>query len=180
MSKPSQEQIAFVREVRLRHHAELVIYVVGLVRAARLPGDPRQVAEDIVQNVYSNLLQYKLPAQIEIPIAYLKVVGLREFIKYRDRQMKEQFWHAEPGDRVVESIADERFAEPPDAIAQGVLGQAIALLPEQEGRVIRMFADGMKPQEVADALSIPRSEVAKALRMLRKSINDVIHGRVRK
>jgi DNA-directed RNA polymerase specialized sigma24 family protein len=94
--------------------------------------------------------------------------------------MKEQFWHAEPGDAVVENVPDERFAEPPDAIAQGVLGQAIARLSPEHQQVIKMFADGMKPQEIVAALGIPRSEVAKALRMLRKSINDVIHGRVRK
>ena len=179
MHKPSKEQIAFVREVRLRHHAELFNYVIGLVRAGLLPGDPRQVAEDITQTVYSNLLQYKLPALIEIPISYLKVVALREFIKYRDRQMKEQFWHAEPGDAVVESVPDER-AEPPDAISQGVLRRAIALLPSQEQRVIRMIAHGMKPQEIADALGIPSSAVAKALRMLRKSINVVMQGVVGK
>lgn len=180
MPKPSKEQIAIVNEVVLKHHVELLNYVIGLVRAARLPGDPKDVAEEIVQNVYANLLRYKLPPKFESPIAYVKVIALREFLKYRKRQMKEQFMHADPGEGVVENVPDERFAEPPDVVAQRALRRAIALLPLEEQRLIRMMALGMKPKEITDALGIPRSAVAKALRMLRKSINDVIHGRVRK
>lgn len=179
MQKPSPEQIAFVAEVRLRHHAELVSYAMGLVRAARLPGDLRQIAEEVVQNVYLSLLVCRLATPIKVPIAYLKTSVLREFLRCRERQMKDRFWHAEPGDAVVGSVADERSAEPPDVLAQGALERAISRLSPEDQRIIRMFADGMKPQEIADALGISRSAVAEAIRKLRKSVNDVIHGRVR-
>lgn len=179
MPKPSKEQIAVVNEVVLKHHVEVNNYVVGLVRDARLPGDPRESAQDIVQNVYANLLQYKLPARIEAPIAYLKVSALREFLKYLDRHMKEQVWHAEPEEAVVENVADER-AEPPDVLALRALRRAIALLSMDEQRVVTMMAHGMKPREITEATGFSNSAVAKALRTLRKSINDVIHGRVRK
>ena len=79
---------------------------------------------------------------------------------------------------LADRMPDER-AEPPDVLALRLLRRAVASLPAEEQQVVNMMAIGMKPKEITDALGIPLSAVAKALRTLRKSIN-VMQGWVRK
>jgi DNA-directed RNA polymerase specialized sigma24 family protein len=175
MQKPSEEQIALVKKVRLRHHAELFNYVIGLLRRTTVAGNPKLIAEEILQNLYLNLLRYTPSGPIKLLIGYLKVSARNEFLRYVTQEKKDQFWHMEPGDQVVQNVA---CPEPPDIFE--AFEKAMEQLPPLEQQVHEMLAEGMRKSAIAKALGIPPSAVTEARARLRKLINVVIYGRVRK
>jgi DNA-directed RNA polymerase specialized sigma24 family protein len=177
---PSKEQIAFVKEVCQEHHAELVSYVSGRLRAVGVPGDRRRIAEELMQNVYVRLLRRKVSTQIRAPIGYLKTSALREFLRYMSLRQRDPIRPAERDEGVIQAGCHERSTEDENVARLDALQPAIARLPPMERQVFTMMLEGMSERKVVDALGISRSALAKARRMLHKSINDVIHGRVRK
>lgn len=155
-----EEAFKVVFDLYYRH---LVLYAVRFVA-------DRDMAENIVQNVFVKLWEKKASLDIESVKAYL-IVSVRNQchneLKHQKvvRNFEAQFVH--------EAYNDE--PDLPDAEVMDRINRVIDELPEQRRKIFKMNrVDGMKYKEIADALCIsPKTvevQIGKALKTLRDSL----------
>ncbi len=152
------------------------------VRAARLPGDPRQIAEEIVQNVYASLLARKLSTAIQSPdrLPEDRRCAVSSW-KYRERQMKDQIVARTAWRCAWWSIRDGRVPIRRTFWHRGCWsGRCPAVAIRGTANHQDVGTDGMKPQKSRMRLDIPVLRWRRPSGSFASRSTTELHGRVRK
>ena len=139
--------------------------------ALRLSGDP-DVADDLVQEGFSRLLEQDLPLEEARPWLYVVVANLfRDRVRSRGRRGRLLAAQGPVRD-VVES--PEASLEKGETIAR--VRRALDELSERDRRMLLMREEGFKYKEIADTLGVQASSVgalvARALKRFARAYGD--------
>ena len=122
--------------------------------ALRLSGDP-DVADDLVQEGFSRLLEQDLPLEEAKPWLYVVVANLfRDRVRNRERRGRLLAAQG-PATELVES--PEISLERGERIAR--VRRALDELSERDRRMLLMREEGFKYKEIAEALGVQASSV---------------------
>jgi RNA polymerase sigma factor (sigma-70 family) len=170
-ASPSEDENAALLRAYLAARDDLVRFFSVRLRS-------REVAEDLVQEMYERVLRAPPDAPIGNPLAYLYRLGsnlMLDQARYDRRRMaRETAWSALKGVRIgVEDVVDEPAADQVVAARQR-LGRLLRLIDELPPQARRAFSlhklEGRSHAETAVLMGVSRSAVEKhisaALKML--------------
>jgi RNA polymerase sigma-70 factor (ECF subfamily) len=138
------------------------------LRLTRHPAD----AEDLVQEVLKQFIQNGVPAEVDQPIAYIRVAMSRLFFQQRRRRSAQE---------VVQPIGDSTHPVPAEGPTAADLGVAVLVRADIEAALselspgARAVAELLIDWEEGNLSRVSQAEVAKALGVT----TDVVKDRLR-
>ena len=132
--------------------------------ALRLSGDP-DVADDVVQEAFTRLLEHDLPSDEARPWLYVVVTNLYRD-RIRNRERRGRLLAAQPPVPEVPEAAD-LAVERAERVA--AVRRALGGLSERDRRMLLMREEGFKYTEIAEVLGVrPTSVGALVARALKR------------